>query len=70
MTNYEKLFQEHMKNPEFAKFYFEAGTERMLNELLDSLKQKISDNEPHEILLKTVESIQVQIRDNLHFQIF
>ncbi|MGE0082999.1 MAG: hypothetical protein AB7S75_01120 [Desulfococcaceae bacterium] len=68
MTNYEKLFQEQMKNPEFAKFYFEAGTERMLSELPDNLKQKISDNEPKEILLKAVESIQGRIKDNMHLQ--
>ncbi|MEZ4529227.1 MAG: hypothetical protein R2941_25235 [Desulfobacterales bacterium] len=68
MTNYERLFQEQMKEPEFAKFCFEAKTERMLCELLDNLKQKISDNEPKEILLKAVESIQGRIKDNLHLQ--
>ena len=51
MTNYEKLFQEQMKDSDFAKFYAEARAERMINEMLDHLKQKISDNEPKEILL-------------------
>jgi len=62
MTNYEKLFQEQMKNPEFAKCYAEARMERILNEMLDNLKQKISDNEPKEVLLESIESVQNQIK--------
>lgn len=61
MTNYEKLFQEQMKDPEFAKAYYEARLERMLNELFENLKEKISNNEPKEILLKTINSMQRQL---------
>lgn len=61
MTNYEKLFQEQMKDPEFAKACYEARLERMLNELFENLKEKISNNEPKEILLKTINSMQRQL---------
>jgi len=61
MTNYERLFQEQMKDPQFVKFYAEAGIERILNEMLDDLKEKIANKEPRKILLETVESIQRQI---------
>jgi hypothetical protein len=61
MTNYEKLFQEQMTDPQFAKFYTEARFERILNEMLDDLKEKISKNEPKEVLLQAVESIQKQL---------
>lgn len=60
MTNYEKLFQDQMKDQQFAKFYAEARVERMMNEVLDDLKKKISDNEPREVLLETIDSIQRQ----------
>ncbi len=52
MTNYEKLFQEQMKDPEFAKAYRETRLERMLNEFLENLKDKISKNEPKEDFAK------------------
>lgn len=61
MTNYEKLFQEQMTDPQFAKFYAEARVERIVNEMLDDLKEKISKNEPKEVLLETIESIQRQL---------
>ena len=61
MTNYEELFQEQMKNPEFAKAYYEAKLDRKLDEMLDDLKEKISKNEPKEILLNTINSFQKQI---------
>ncbi|MEE4357745.1 MAG: hypothetical protein V2I97_14865 [Desulfococcaceae bacterium] len=68
MTNYEKLFQEQMKNPEFMKCYEEARVERLLNEMLDNLKQKISDNEPKKNLLESIESAQNQIKTVFHMQ--
>ena len=61
MTNYEKLFQDQMKDPQFAKAYHDARLERMVNEFLESLKKKISQNEPKEILLNTIDSMQKQI---------
>ena len=60
MTNYEKLFQEQMKDPQFSKAYYEAKLDRIIKELLESLKEKISNNEPKEILLKTIDSLQKQ----------
>ena len=65
MTNYEKLFQEQMKDPEFAKAYREASLERMLNEFLENLKDKISKNEPKEDLLNTINSMQRQLGSSL-----
>jgi len=61
MTNYEKLFREQMKNPEFAKAYHEAKLERKLDEMLNDLKEKISKNEPKEVLLRSIDSIQQQV---------
>lgn len=60
MTNYEKLFQEQMQDPQFAKAYYGARLDRILKELLENLKEKISKNEPKEVLLKTIDSIQQQ----------
>lgn len=60
MTNYEKLFQEQMQDPQFAKAYYDARLDRILKELLENLKEKISRNEPKEVLLKTIDSIQQQ----------
>ena len=50
-----------MKDPQFVKFYAEARIERILNEMLDDLKEKIANKEPRKTLLETVESIQRQI---------
>ncbi|MFQ5631645.1 MAG: hypothetical protein ACE5I1_22970 [bacterium] len=61
MTNYEKLFQKQMKDPQFAKAYNEARIERMINDFLENLKEKISKNEPKEVLLETIDSMQRQI---------
>ncbi len=61
MTNYEKLFREQMKNPEFAKAYHEAKLERRLDEKLEELKEKITSNASKKVLLETINSIQHQI---------
>ncbi len=61
MTNYEKLFQEQMKDPEFAKAYYESRLERIFNDLLENLKEKIASDEPKEILLKTIDNMQHQL---------
>jgi hypothetical protein len=60
MTNYEKLFQEQMQDPQFAKAYYDARLDRILKELFENLKEKITNNEPKEVLLKTIDSIQKQ----------
>jgi len=60
MTNYEKLFQEQMQDPQFARAYYDARLDRILKELFENLKEKISKNEPKEVLLKTIDSIQQQ----------
>jgi hypothetical protein len=61
MTNYEHLFQEHMKEPQFAKAYYEARLDRILTEMLNDLKVKISENEPKESLIRMIDSIQQTI---------
>ncbi|MBN1999152.1 hypothetical protein JW935_16450 [candidate division KSB1 bacterium] len=60
MTNYEKLFKEQMKDSQFAKAYYDSRIERILNELFENLKEKISNDEPKEELLKTIDSFQKQ----------
>ncbi len=64
-TNFENLFQEHMQDPEFAKAYREARLERMLNEFLENLKDKISTNQPKEDLLNTIISMQKQLNSQV-----
>lgn len=61
MTNYEKLFKEQMQDSQFAKVYYESRIDRMLNDLLESLKEKISNNESKEELLKTIDDMQKQL---------
>jgi len=61
MTNYEKLLQDQMKDPQFAKAYLDARLERLLIEFLENLKEKISQNEPKETLLRSIDSMQEQI---------
>ncbi|MCH8127183.1 hypothetical protein IIC38_14700 [candidate division KSB1 bacterium] len=61
MTNFDKLFNEQKKDPEFVKAYHEAGIERLLNDFLDNLKERISKGEPKEVLLISINSMQRQI---------
>jgi hypothetical protein len=49
MTNYEKLFQAQMQDPQFVKDYYHARVERIVDEMLESLKNKIAHNEPIKI---------------------
>ncbi|MBF0099831.1 MAG: hypothetical protein HQK77_02890 [Desulfobacterales bacterium] len=41
MTNYDQLFQEEMRNPKFATAYYDSRLERIITEMVDSLKEKI-----------------------------
>ena len=61
MTNYEQLFQTQMQDLEFSKAYYDARLERFLNEMLESLKEKVLRNEPKENLLQEIETMQKQI---------
>ncbi len=61
MTNYERLFQNQMEDPQFAKAYYESRAERMISEMLDILKDKIYRNEPKENLIHLIDSIQQNI---------
>jgi aspartate/glutamate racemase len=61
MTNYEKLFKEQMQDSQFAKVYYESRIDRMINDLLESLQEKISNNESKEELLKTIDDMRKQL---------
>jgi uncharacterized membrane-anchored protein YjiN (DUF445 family) len=61
MTNYEKLFQAQMQDPQFVNAYYEARVERIVDEMLDTLKDKISRNEPKENLIRVIDSFQQQL---------
>lgn len=50
-----------MKDPQFAKAYLDARLERLLIEFLENLKEKISQNESKEALLRTIDSMEEQI---------
>ena len=62
MTNLAKLFQEQMKDPRFAKAYYEAWVDSMVQELLDELREKISRNESKETLLQAIDAIEQQFQ--------
>ena len=66
MTNYEIFFQEQMGNSEFAKAYYESRLNRIFDELLENLKEKIIRNEPKEELIGTVNLIQNHIHSFCH----
>ena len=61
MTNYDQLFHEHMQDPQFAKTYYEARLERIVSEMLETLKEQITRNEPKERLIQTIDSLQQQL---------
>ena len=58
MTNYEQFFHEQMQDPQFAKAYYEARLERIVSEMLETLKEQIARNEPKERLIQTIDSLQ------------
>ena len=62
MSNYEKLFQAQMQDPQFVKAYYEARVERIVDEMFNTLKDKISHNEPKESLIRVIDSFQKQIQ--------
>ena len=62
MTNYEQLLQTQMQDPQFVKAYYEARVKRLVDELLDTLKDKINQDEPKESLIRAIESFQQEIR--------
>ena len=61
MTNYEKLFQAQTQDPQFVKAYYQARVERIIDEMLEILKNKITHNEPKENLIRAIDSFQQQI---------
>jgi len=61
MTNYEQLFHAQMQDPQFVKAYYEARIERLVSEMLNTLKDKIIRNEPKENLIRVIESFQQDI---------
>ncbi|MBW1704774.1 MAG: hypothetical protein JRJ86_06360 [Deltaproteobacteria bacterium] len=61
MTNYEQLFQAQMQDPQFVNAYYEARIERIVDEMLEILKEKIAHNEPKENLIRAIDSFQQQI---------
>jgi len=61
MTNYEQLFHAQMQDPQFVKAYYEAQIERLVSEMLNTLKNKIIRNEPKENLIRVIESFQQDI---------
>ena len=65
MTNYEQLFQTQMQDPNFVKAYYEARVERLVGEMLETLKDKIIHNEPKENLIRVIESFQQEIHPTL-----
>ena len=61
MSNYEKLFQAQMQDPQFVKAYYEARVERIVDEMFNILKDKIYHNESKESLIRMIDSFQQQI---------
>jgi hypothetical protein len=69
MTNYEKLFQDQMQDPQFVKVYYHARVERIVDEMLENLKDKITRNEPKENLIQTINSFQQKMHPDLSQEI-
>ena len=65
MTNYGQFFQAQMQNPQFVKAYYEARVERIVDEMLDTLKDKIVRNEPKESLIRVIDLFQQQIHPTI-----
>ncbi|MCD6295691.1 MAG: hypothetical protein J7M30_00895 [Deltaproteobacteria bacterium] len=65
MTNYEQLFQAQMQDPQFVNAYYEARIERIVDEMLEILKEKITQNESKENLIRAIDSFQQQIHPNV-----
>ena len=61
MTNYEQFFQEQMQDAQFVTAYNEARIERLVDEMLTMLKEKIFHDESKENLLNMIDSMQQQI---------
>ena len=56
MSNYQKLFQAQMQDSQFVKAYYEAQVERVVDEMLNTLKDKIYHNESKESLIGVIDS--------------
>ena len=54
-----------MQDPQFVNAYYEARVERIVDEMLDTLKDKIVNNEPKESLIRLIDSIRRQIHPNV-----
>ncbi len=67
MTNYEQLFHDQLQDPQFAKAYYDARVERIVSEMLDTLREKISKNEPKDNLMQLIDSLQQQIHQTVTF---
>ena len=61
MTNYEQFFQDQMQDSQFAKAYYETRVERIVDNMLETLKDKIVHNEPRENVVRLINSFQQQI---------
>ena len=61
MTNFERLFQEQMNDPEFAKAYHESQLERIFCEFLENMKEQISSGASAESLVHSIDDIQNQL---------
>ena len=62
MSNYEELFQAQMQDPQFVKAYYEARVERIVDEMFNTLKDKIYHNESKESLIRVIDLFQKQIQ--------
>ncbi len=65
MSNYDELFFNQMRDPEFAKAYYEARIERVVTELLDIIKDKIQHDEPKDNLLLMLDKLQENVHDSI-----
>lgn len=65
MSNYEELFSNQMRDPEFAKAYYEARIERIVTEIFDIIKDEILHDEPKDKLLLMLDKLQANIHDSI-----
>lgn len=65
MTNYDRLFESQMQDPQFVKAYYHARVDRVIDEVLEGLKYRIAREESRESLIEAIGSLQQKIHSGL-----
>lgn len=61
MTNFEKLFNKELKNPEFRREFMKARIERLLTDSLNEIKNKPKKNIPKKDIIYFINNLEKNI---------